>query len=290
MAVTSRADLAARRRAQKKRQRRAWLILILLLLLLMIGGFFYAANHERLAIKEIVVTGTKSVSAEAVERAARAALAGRYFRLVRRDNMFLYPRETLRATLLAEFDKLASVESSANYDGRLRLMVAEREAVAMWCTSATSTPCSYLDAFGLAFTRAPMFSGPVMLEVVASRPAITNTVPMPSATFRHLRALANTIPTAIPTALLPRAESIRAELLADNDIRLWVKDSSEVSRRAIPLLMSLTSEPEVLAENLRSAFATPSFLTEIKNRRADLEYLDLRFTDKVFYKFRENLL
>lgn len=287
MAVTGKQDLIARKRVVRKRRRKISLFIFLFVLVGLIGLFFYLANHERLAIKEITIYGNKTLNNESLLVATREVLAGRYLGLIRRDNFLFYPRKELTLALKQKFDKLATLDLTASYDGQLTLFITEREARVLWCLELAA-PCVYLDQTGLAFSPAPQFSGPVMLTVLASRVATLNSFPLSAGDFAHLLSFATRLPPVLPKSLMARPIAYRASLLPEGDLELWLKGVGENLANPIRLRLNLADDPAQLESSLQSAFGVTNFLEEVRSRRADLEYLDLRFADKVFYKFRED--
>ncbi len=277
------------------RRRRAfpWVSLGLVVLVIGLGfSFVYLANLPRLAIKELRIKGTHLLAPGDLLAVAEQSLEGKYLGLINKNNFFLYPRERLSAALLSRFDKLAVAESQTDYGGVLTVRVREHEAAALWCVldSVGAKTCHFLDETGLAFAPAPKFSGPVLFEITASRPAELGSFPLPAALWDKVFSLVRKLPEALPAELVAAPEIYRAELISLSELKLWLKGRGETEAKAFPLLVKMSDPLEYLVETLRSGLASREFLAEIKGHRADLEYLDLRFGDKIFYRFMENLL
>jgi hypothetical protein len=74
--------------------------------------------------------------------------------------------------------------------------------------------------------------------------------------------------------------------LAINSFELLNKEDANFFFSSLaPIKFKLNSDFENLAENLDAALDTDPFKTEFKNKYALLQYIDLRFGNKVYYKF-----
>ena len=141
-------------------------------------------------------------------------------------------------------------------------------------SSATSTDsskeeCAFVDEKGFIFGPAPTFSGTIFPKFFDKRgqPSAIGKEMIPETEFQKLRSF--------------------KELLAKNDInvaKIILQDEAiyEVySKEGWYILLNAKNEPNPSFNNLKLVLDT-----QIKEKRLKLEYIDLRFGKKVFYKLK----
>lgn len=273
-------------REKRRRARRRRIVLGLMIwLLTSVSGAMGAAwflNHPALRLQSLRLVGARTINADQVQAALAPTLGARFLGLFRQDSVIFLPRRLLAEILRRDFGQLASVALTPGLDRTLRVQVSERRPVAVWCRPG-ETPCAYLDLTGYPYVTAPRFLG---------RPLLTIVKPQSPGTA-ELAALRHQIDLLLGTLRASEGTSFRissAEWLSLNDIRLTLEGQVGINYRSVFLLINLTKSAETTAENLLSAFENKEFATEFTARWGELEYLDLRFDDKIFYKFQENLL
>ena len=128
-----------------------------------------------------------------------------------------------------------------------------------------------MDKDGLAFEHAPVISGSAVLKIVDERDGDflgKNILPVDK--FKILSQIVENIPTIISTDIVRINIKKSGEtylLYQRNDFYLIVDEETDVSKALENLALALDSEG-------------------IKDKRDLLEYIDLGFPDKVFYKFK----
>ena len=279
--------------------------LIFLWLFLVVAGtswLFIFLNDERFALRTIEISGNRLLADEAIARAAREALTGRRFWIFRRDRYWFYDPEAVAAVLRQRFDRLAAVKVAAAGWQILRLEVAERQTTALWCPVELEVPadCSYLDATGLVFARAPHFSWPPLLVIIGSWPpsrleagasttsvvaAVTGSQPLPRSLFSRLIKLRSVLGSFFAGSVLAGASVKQITATPAGDLEFKLADERSLARPFEIIIGRSQSDEEILTL-LRVIIAAPSFRSELAVGRT-LEYFDLRFADKVFYRFRE---
>jgi len=73
---------------------------------------------------------------------------------------------------------------------------------------------------------------------------------------------------------------------SDGDVKLFLS-SGNSGTMGPQIIFKLNGNYENIAENLEAALTTTPLQTEFKNKYSSLQYIDLRFGNKVYYKFNE---
>ncbi|MBI2100681.1 MAG: hypothetical protein HYT47_01530 [Candidatus Vogelbacteria bacterium] len=281
---------------------RRLIFLCLFLMLATATWLFIFLNDERFSLRVIEVSGNRLLTDESLIAAARQALTGRRWFVFRRDRYWFYDPRTVTSVLSQRFDRLSAVTVAASSWQILRLEVAERATAALWCPVElrVSADCFYLDATGLAFARAPHFSRPPLLVITGFWPlprgeagtstmsaaaAVIGSQPLPRSLFSRLIKLRSRLDSSFDDTALAGATMQQIIVTSFGDIEFNLASKRSLARPFKIMVGGDQSDEEILTF-LRATLAAPAFQSELAAGRA-LEYFDLRFAHKVFYRFRE---
>lgn len=235
-----------------------------------------------LTITKVEVEGARIVRAEALEIAAEDFLTGKEWFILPRAHVWLYPRAELEVELLKQFPRLLSVHLETKWSGTLKVMVEERTPQLLYC--ALSSPCYFIDQNGVAYTKAPTFSPGVFLEWRASSTAVAIPTTVSSAAeVRRLLDVKRVILSAFYLLNLNYLDINHFTATPDRDFVFTIEGSGASSTAPWEIMVDAETPALVLGNNLHAA------LTAILNESPAqalpaLEYVDLRFGKKVFYK------
>ncbi|MEK7650319.1 MAG: hypothetical protein AAB364_00360 [Patescibacteria group bacterium] len=275
----------ARRQRERLWRSSLWLLLALALL----ADFIIFANHSRLLISQVQIAGQETVSQDILDQATQEFLAGDYLFVLPRRNALWYPRRALAQALLAQFPTLESAQISRENFTTIKIVVAERRGQYLWCGSDQPQICFLLDQSGLAFAPAPVFSGESFVRFTTSGPNLAlNTRPFSVQNFTQITNLITTLNHTFSQTILSGLAI--SELVANSasDYRLTATRAADTLSRPLTVLANLEQVSSELNLTLQAALLAPDFVTEYQiaqKNKQELEYLDLRFPGKVFYKF-----
>ena len=191
---------------------------------------------------------------------------------------------------MQKFPILKRITVIRDFSQKLSVEIEERKPEAIWCLSSTSDliatstaptadSCAFVDEKGFIFGSAPLFSGTIFLKFFDERGQSTST------------GVILGKPAGIGKEMISDAEfqKLRAfkDLLVKNDInivKIILRDEGiyEVySREGWYILLNAKNEPNPSFNNLKLVLDT-----QIKEKRQKLEYIDLRFGKKVFFKLK----
>ena len=274
--------LKANRRARRKRYFRRSMTVGFLILLILLFGSWYFWNSSFFSLTNIAVTGTETISVERLVQAVNNVLGEKYLNLFSRRVNWFYPRMKLLAELHRQFPGLLEINVTNFLWGTLRVEISERQPVALWCDG----DCYYLDSTGLVYSPAPQFSNnPFLLLTDIALPTPLGSRPLAISDFQHLLEARSALNQLLQTAPEFAGQTIDAVSLAEPVDYAFNVRNVRLAPTGWRLLTARQDSIETIVSRLVAAFSTPSFLTEYRLSSTTLDYLDIRFDHKVFYKF-----
>jgi cell division septal protein FtsQ len=257
----------------KKHRRRVVLDKILILFLGILAIFISLVCLSRLKslnISDIEISGNKVVDTEAIKNVIEQQMAGKYLGLFPKTNLLLYPKKNIETELENQFKRLENINLSIKNNKILEVSVDERTPEYLWCGNVplqnnATQDCYFMDENGYIFDQAPYFSGEVYFKFYGS---IQN--------FKQLISFKDIL---ISLGLKP----IALYIANDGDIQIFLSGGSFAT--APKIILRANADFENAAENLQTALTTEPLQSEFKNKYASLQYIDLRFGNKVYYKF-----
>jgi len=258
--------LAARRRNKEKK---AFLKISLVLL-----GFFVFSvlvlvilfSLDSLKIKTISVLGNESLPTGALEKKIGQFLNDKTFGLSLKNRIFYFPRKAIAAGLLADFPRVKSVEIENDFPSRIEVRIEERSPVALVCRKENKQ-CLYLDEGGFIFDGAPYFSSGVFLKFFSENDDIFQPGEFlcDGDIFKQIFFLQKRIQD-----FLPVEEII---LTRDNLAKFYTAEGFH-------FILNIYGDFDEVYKNFSIFFE--EFLKTKKLK--DIEYVDLRFGNKIYYK------
>jgi len=256
-------------RAKRKRARVVTLVLSLVVLLCLVGGLVGLSYIPQITIHTVDVHGLSTIPEEEARAVIEEILQDTYFFLFPKRNIFVYPQHELEKTLLSLFPKLKSAHAVFEDFTRISLSFEERSPAALWCgVEKGEDPCYFLDKDGFLYAHAPEFSGTVFVRYYGEGGGEVGTSFMTPQSFRSL--------SAFVTELGGMAGEPGRVEVASGDAEIFFLDGFSVR-------VALKDKPEKLVERL--ALALESAPLKGKDL-GTLSYIDLRFGERVVYKFK----
>lgn len=269
---------------KKKRQillRKIGIFSFLFIILVVSLSFLSRIKKINIDIQNIEVSGNNVIDTEEVQKIAKRDLSGKYLFLFPRTNYFISPERKIKIDLLENFKRFSNVELSVKDARLLSIKVVEREGKYLWCgenppVSNEEGVCYFLDESGFIFDKAPFFSNGVY--------------------FKYYGTLGEDVFEPIGNYFLPqnfrKTVSLNQLLISMKLSPLYFfQNESGYMNIVLPNGAKIIFKPdadfEKLAENLEALFSTEPFKTDFVKKYTSLLYIDLRFGNKVYYKFNE---
>jgi cell division septal protein FtsQ len=270
----ARVQLPESRVRARRRKRRAllalWSAVAVFLLVALAAGVTWVPYVR---IQKVDISGTQSVSKDAVLKTVQEKIAGGYGFIFARSNIFLYPKHEIENTLLSQYPVFKSVTAHAQNLQTLSVDVTERQPAALWCGNGSTTDCSIMDGGGVVYAPAVTLSGDAFVTYMGSttgqaqypRQYLTQHM------FEALTAFVNELGKQV------QDDNIREVAVDTNgDTRVYFQND-------FLLIFSLNDDTAKTLARFSLALTSASFTA---HKLSDFEYLDLRFGDKLYYKLK----
>ncbi|MDO8555166.1 MAG: hypothetical protein Q7R75_01195 [bacterium] len=239
-------------------------LILLSVLSLFTALFFYI---DRFKIKNITIEGATDLSKEFLTQELQGVLKSKSLGIFPRDRILFFPYDDVRVKLMNSFKKFSSVQIEGRFSQNLLLKVKERQPIAVFCADEQKS-CYFIDESGFIFNDAPFFSSGVFPQFIDNRAH-----PKPSiGDFLIEGEEARRIFDFMK--LMPADYSV-AQILLENDgvYKFLTEEGWQI-------ILQKDDDFRVAHQNFLAS------LSEIKDKRKNLDYIDLRFGGKVFFKFK----
>lgn len=257
--------------ASRQRRRRLRIALaVVALIVLIIGsvGVHFLSYYPRFRVTTFVVSGASDTVNTSVEQFAQATRATSSARFISPDNIISYDPAGLAHALYAQFPNLSSVYiHRSNFLSPTALIdITERHFYASWCVSITE--CYGMDGTGTIYEAFPPGSS---VEGLVFTGGLSTSSPilgqqLPSDKLSAIKALL-TVLTA--NSIVPIGVSIQN----DTDYFVTIGNGSYIK-------VMFSEDPQTVYQNLATVLSSDV----ITHATSSVQYIDLRFGDRVYYK------
>jgi hypothetical protein len=275
-----------------KKARRVYTIRLVFLFIILFASIVFAlsfySNNKSVTIDKIVITGTQVINPSEIEQNIKENISGKYFRLFSKSNIFIYPHDFIYDSLVLNFPKIEKLRVYREGLRTLRVDIFERVGSYLYCGNSVPEEkdkigenCFFINEEGFIFDKAPYFSGDVYFKYY-SYLGDENINPLGKQVtdidkFEKLSKFINGVTDLgfNPVYLVIGQDGISSLYLEHNDT-----DTSPV------ILFKNESNLDVVLDNLSLSMKKKEFINEINSKYNKLLYIDLKFKNKVLYKFQ----
>ena len=254
--------------------------------LLICGGVIFALREPRLQIRNITLRGIKTLDERAVRDEISARLTGARFYVLPRSSFFLADTAAIASGLKHDFSRIRDVTAVKNFPDKLDISVTERIFWGVFCDglAVSSTPacphtqclgvgaCVYIDPEAIAYEHAPEPQGKLILSIRSDAVGdiALGASALDPAVMGEIRNLAERIPAETGSALA----GFELHSRVPSEIRA-------VAGEGFTMIFKREDDYTATLRVLKRVLDG-----EIKEKRGRLNYIDLRFGNKVFYKLK----
>lgn len=268
---------------KKKRIFKIKLVIFFVIFILFIIGLSFLSKWQKLNIQTIQIEGNKVLDKEDLEILVKNELAKKYIWLFPKSNIAILPKNKLKKDLMNKFGRIETINFNLNGFNTLEITITEREALYTWCGETLpeitlpkeEENCNFVDLNGFVFDNAPFFSGNVYFKFYGT---LENSI-FKEQNFNQYVNLIENIKSLnlVPIALFEKQ---------DGETEIYL--SLNVPIKEAPKIIFNTKEDyNKVFENLKIGIETLPLKNDLKDNYLNLSYIDLRFNNKVFYKFKE---
>ena len=274
---------------RNQRRRRLWLfILFFILFLSVVIALAYFSSDEHLVIDKVVVNGTHILDPDKIEREVRKDISGKYIYLFSKSNGFIYPHKQIYNDLILNFPRIELLSISRESLKTLKIDITERVGSNLYC--GVSIPenkdevgenCYFINNDGYIFDKAPYFSGNVYFKYyMALLDGVTNPLAKQMVSVDRFHELGRFIDGIASLGFKP------IYFVTDKDGTNSLYLNHGPSDTVPKIIFKNDADLENILYNLTLAMGKKEFADEINSKYIKLLYIDLRFKNKVLYKFQ----
>ena len=245
-------------------------IYIFLGLIVCIVGLFIYFTSKQFQVDDVSFVGLSQTPEADVREYLDVKLSQKKLLVIPTNVIWLISPSDLALDLTHTFSTLKSVIIKRKFPRSLEITAVEFAGWGVLCHGEPEE-CFWIDQGGVAFDHAPGFSGVIVPKIRDNRDRelklgerqLSDKI-MRLITYFDERAVSNSYLQSFQYAIDARDQTIRL-----------------TTRGGWDILLLEASNPESAYKNLKTALEG-----EIKNKVSDLVYVDLRFDNRIFYKFK----
>lgn len=277
---TRKEEVLKKRYLAKKRKR----VLFLCIIIFLLSSSIVVTHLNMFKIKTVLTEGFKIENEKDAHERVIELLNGSYFFLYPKNNIFIYPKDTIISQVQKVYPRLEDITIHRNSFSKITLSVKERVPVYLWCgndytISIDQTNCYFTDATGYVFSQAPKFSAPVYFTFYTP---INFDIPI-----THYVANKDLITKIISIKNKLTVLGIKVYTVSvkeDNELVFTLNKAGYTGGQE--LRFDTKDDLDLAMVNLQTALDAEPLLSGKTNNFESFLYIDTRYDNKVFYKLR----
>lgn len=253
-----------------------------------IWGLSYLSRDKHVVIDNFIVNGTHVINEEDIIKNIKTNISGKYFYLFAKSNTFIFPQKKIYNDLIKNFPRIESLSVNRDKLKNLVVDITERVGSSLYCgqiipenKNDIGENCYFINNDGYIFDKAPYFSGNVYfkyyLKIDDSGSNALGKQMMKVDDFHQVARFVDLV-----TAL--GFEPIYLSKNSDGTNNLYLAHG--ISDTSPKIIFKDENSLEEIGDNLSVAMRKKEFADEINSGYNTLLYIDLRFDNKVLYKFQ----
>ena len=284
-------------RATKRRHKKQMIVSFgaLLLSCVLFVGLIFLSRIDTFAIKTIEVQGASEMLKKEILLKAENFAEEYTYQFFPRRNVFLYPKDALHEHIVFAYPKIKEVSVKRIGLSRILIIVEERKPVALLCdhqryVSESVGQCYFVDNGGYIFSQAPFFSDHVYFELYGAYAGATSTIA--TTTFAFDKDTVNVLgtqylPQEIFEPIMLFMQTLDRAGIETYALTVLEDDLFEFDLTAGGVLRFSPKQDLLKALNDLAIAYEKKFFEEESALLKDVEYIDVRFTNKVLFKFKD---
>lgn len=248
--------------------------LIVIIILGFLYGLGYMLRYSKFQVTNIDVVGASVIDKQDVLDAVHQELLGTWLWFFPRTSVLLVNDKAIERDLKKRFSRIETISVRRTNLHSMVITLKEFEAVYLWCTKVEDD-CYFMDKQGVVYSKAPVFSG-------TAYPKVFTGAPLDKFPFQGMN-----------TTDLTRVAQFQEKL---SEINITPVAFRSISNRELQIdflhnktIAELRIDPQTPTdtslEYLFSGIRTEPLASLFHNENKKLLYIDVRFSNKVVYKF-----
>lgn len=257
----------------QKRKLRIWFIIFLtaITLTFAVSALLFFPYGR---VSKININGVDVIFQEVLRKEVYSSLMGNYAWIVPKSMLLALDTNSVSLNLQQKFPQLEKVIVSKKYPNGLEIFVAERKFLGIFCNDFVSVQnprCAFIDDSGFAYEEASNSYGALITKIKSDME--TFQVPSQVVAFGTMARFKNF------------AEEFKKEIgeeIIGYEILSKISDETRlVTANGYKIYVKLDADAKNTAHALKRVLEE-----EIAGKKEKLEYIDMRFGNKMFYKMR----
>lgn len=274
---------------RKRRTRRLRLsLLCFLLFITIVWALSFFSKDKHVVIDNIEVTGTHIINQDEVKNNINEVISGKYIHLFTKSNSFIYPHRKIYDNLILNFPRIESLSVSRYGLKTLRVKIVERIGSYLYCgenipenKEEIGENCYFLNNDGYIFDKAPYFSGNVYFKYYMPIDGeVDNPLGKQMTDVDNFHKLQRFIDSITSLGFKP------THIFAGPNGEYSLYLEHEENATAPKITFKKDNNLDVILDNLSLSMRKKEFADEINSKYNTLLYIDLRFKNKVLYRFQ----
>jgi cell division septal protein FtsQ len=264
-------NLSSRSREEREAQKRRTLYVrfyfAIFLFVILIALVSYVSHRSSIRISQVELSGGVLVSQDKLTEEVLNFTSGSYFWLFPKNNIFLYKKTNLEQDLKEKFPRIDTLKIERKNFHTLLVTITERKPIAQWCGELGSDRCYFIDDLGTVFAESPSFSGDAYFKYYGVMSTSTKFSEV-SDFIENVRSLG-----LKPQYLLFKDDNSYSLSISGGG-QIYFDDREPFTKtfeNLNLLLKNLLQNPDVAKSGVGNL---------------PVEYLDLRFGNKLYYKLK----
>lgn len=261
-------------------------ILYFLLAVFVVVGLSFLSSYKKMTINNIKIVGNKILSSEEIENVINENLAGKYLYLFSKKNAFIYPHDRIYDGLLSHFTRIEKLSLDVKNVNTLEVFIKERSGLYMWCgeniplsVDQMGDNCYFINDSGYIFDHAPYVSGNLYFKYFIPIPDTKNILGSSMMDEKTFRSFVRLIDDISMSGLEPSHLTY-----VDDEVYIYLSHKDGATNPYI--MIKKDADFKKLGDDISVAMSQAEFKDEVLGKYDNLLYIDMRFDDKVFYKFQ----
>ena len=255
---------------KKKTVRKIKAYLFLLACALAVTGVVFLLRLSAIQITEVTIEGNGFVSTQEIQDKTDRILGSSYLFVIPKSNVFLFSRGEL-ASRIKENPAVIDVRIDKDLFHTLNISITEQEKEAIYCTSFDRSECYYINGDGYLYSRTPadlQLDQEIVVYLEGEQKKLRDTV-LDTELYSNVMGFVKS--------------SARYGLITAN---VYVRSNGVIEFNTQPGARLLVSRFDDFASGFSNLIALFDQNVIAKEQLAIIDYIDLRFGNKVFYKNR----
>lgn len=261
-----------------------FLLVFFIFLIIIIVGFSYFTKIDKLKINNIEVLGVNIINDKDIISFVNEEISGKYLIIFHKSNFLIYPHNHIYNNLLELFPRIEELKISRNSFNNLKIEIKERSGTYLYCGNSLpenktllGDNCYFVNNNGYIFDKAPYFSGDIYFKFYSQIDKIDPTganLFSEDYFYKFIRFIDDIKKLGLNPVYV---------VMDDKENSLYLdKKQNKINPK---IIWKSEDSLDVVLEDISLAMKEEEFANEINSKYDTLSYIDLRFDNKVIYKF-----